>query len=74
MFRVDSCLAKPFSPEIKVKPGSPRIQPSEMFARGKKLHVFDYHLRYFSFDDDEWSKGEIPANMTERPFKCGGLR
>ncbi|TCM53173.1 hypothetical protein C8J36_107135 [Rhizobium sp. PP-F2F-G48] len=72
LLRFDGHLTTPFSPKVRVKLGSPRVQPSAVFGRDEKLYVFDYGLRYFILDGNEWNQREIPTDLTERPFKGGG--
>ncbi|MGV1755266.1 hypothetical protein [Agrobacterium sp. CG674] len=69
LFRFDGHLAKTFTPNVKLKLGSNRVQPSSIFARENRLHIFDYGNRIFSFVDGEWKEYVIPGELTERPFK-----
>ncbi|KAA3514057.1 hypothetical protein RMS29_002210 [Agrobacterium rosae] len=70
LFRFDGHLAKTFTPKVKLKLASNRVQPSSIFARENRLHVFDYGNRIFSFVDGEWKEYVIPGELTARPFKC----
>jgi hypothetical protein len=69
LFRFDGHLAKTFTPKVNIKLGSKRVQPSAISARNDKLYVFDYGLRYFIFDGHEWTRRDIPEDLSERPFK-----
>jgi hypothetical protein len=71
LFRFDGHLAKTFTPKVNIKLGSKRVQPSVIFARNDKLYVFDYGLRYFIFDGNEWTRRDILGDLSERPFKGG---
>ncbi|WP_245503173.1 hypothetical protein [Rhizobium leguminosarum] len=48
------------------------LQPSAIFAQNDKLYVFDYGLRYYTFDDESWHQHDIPKELSQRPFKGGG--
>lgn len=69
LFKFDDHLAQPFLPKVRIKLGAKRMQPSAMFVRDGNLYVFDYGLRYFIFDGNEWNQRDIPDDLSERPFK-----
>ncbi|MGN6779604.1 hypothetical protein [Rhizobium sp.] len=71
IFQFDGHLAKTFAPKVKIKLGSQRVQPSAVFSRNERLYVFDYGLRYFIFDGQEWVQRDIPDDLSARPFKGG---
>ncbi|MGN7714065.1 hypothetical protein [Agrobacterium radiobacter] len=70
LFRFDGHLAKTFTPKVKLQLGSKRVQPSAIFAREGRLHVFDYGNRIFSLVEGEWREYAIPNELLQRPFKA----
>ncbi|MGO7581545.1 hypothetical protein ACC689_03545 [Rhizobium ruizarguesonis] len=48
------------------------LQPSAIFVQNDKLYVFDYGLRYYTFDDQGWNQYDIPKELLQRPFKGDG--
>lgn len=69
LLRFDGHLTSAFTPRVKLKLGSVRVQPSAVFARVGRLHVFDYGNRIFSLVDGDWKEYVIPKELTDRPFK-----
>ena len=69
IFHFDGHLAKSFTPKVKIKLGSRRVQPSAIFARNEKLYVFDYGLRYFIFDGQEWVSATYRRTCRSGPLK-----
>ena len=72
LFRFDGHFAKPFAPKVKMRSAPFVLQPSAIFVQNDKLYVFDYGLRYYTFDDQGWNQHDIPKELSQRPFKGGG--
>lgn len=74
LYRFDGHSAIPFSPKVKVRSMPYVVQPSTLSVQDGKLYVFDYSLRYFTFDGEEWQQYDLPQELTERPFKGNSPR
>ncbi|MET3601879.1 hypothetical protein [Martelella mangrovi] len=55
--------------KVKVKQEPYMVETSKLDVQENMLYLFDYSLRYFAFDGEEWQQYDLPQELTERPFK-----